>query len=94
MKAKELVELAEQVISEREKNYPLVTFRRHKHTGKIHLFSSKRDGSGCSNYKESYCSRIMRSPVRRKDTEDLLGINLKIRGRSVSVKSFACKEKD
>jgi hypothetical protein len=94
MKDKKSVELAEQVIPEREKSYPLVTFRRHKHTGKIHLFSSRRDGSVCSNYEESYCSRISENPVKIEDTESLSNMNLRIRGRSVSVKSFACKEKD
>ena len=95
MKAKELVKRSVQVLSGKDKNYPLVTFRRHKHTGKIHLFSSEKREDGCYGYKESYCSRETENPVKLKDTESLRSMKLTTPfEESFSVSSFKCMKKD
>jgi len=73
--------------------YPLVSFRKHCKTGEIHLFPSKLEGEECIVYKESFCSRRKKSPVKKGDTESLSKQRLKFRGKRFS-DSFECKEKE
>jgi hypothetical protein len=61
--------------------YPLVSFRKHRETGKIHLFPSKLEDGECEAYKESFCSRRKKNPVKKKDTEGLSSQRLEFRGR-------------
>ena len=99
MNAEEFSELLEQVLSGDDENYPLVTFRKHQHTGKIHLFPSKKTSNGCSIREESYCSRETKNPVKTKDTESLPSMNLSSLSRksineSINIGSFMCKKKN
>ncbi len=95
MNAEKLSELLEQVLSGDDENYPLVTFRKHQYTGKIHLFPSKKTSNGCSIREESYCSRETKNPVKTKDTESLPSMNLSsLSGESINIRSFMCKKKN